>query len=87
MLGLSSSLGHRLALGALILSVGCCTATAQGASPPPAVSVSPVVSRRVTETGDFIGRVMAIDKGDVAACVANCPFGNLLQPSEPDIPQ
>src|SRR5262249_60324329 len=43
-------------------------ATAQGA-PPPAVSVKPVMSRQVTETGDFIGRVVAIDKVDIVARV------------------
>ncbi len=57
-------------LVALIVSSGRDTAAAQGASPPPAVSVSPVASRQVTETGDFIGRVVAIDKVDVVARVA-----------------
>jgi membrane fusion protein (multidrug efflux system) len=44
-------------------------AMAQGV-PPPAVSVMPVVSRQVTETGDFIGRVTAIEKVDIVARVA-----------------
>ncbi|MBV9460841.1 MAG: efflux RND transporter periplasmic adaptor subunit, partial [Bradyrhizobium sp.] len=35
--------------------------------PPPAVSVRPVMSRQVTATGDFVGRVTAIDKVDVVA--------------------
>src|SRR4029077_4898269 len=35
----------------------------------PAVTVSPVVSRQVTETADFVGRVVAIDKVDVVARV------------------
>ena len=39
---------------------------AQGA-PPPAVSVRPVASRQVTATGDFVGRVSAINKVDVVA--------------------
>jgi membrane fusion protein, multidrug efflux system len=43
-------------------------AMAQGA-PPPAVSVKPVVSRQVTETADFVGRVVAIDKVDIVARV------------------
>ncbi len=55
---------------ALIISSGCDTAAAQGASPPPAVSVISVASRQVTETGEFIGRVVAIDKVDVVARVA-----------------
>jgi membrane fusion protein, multidrug efflux system len=55
---------------ALIVSMSCDTAAAQGASPPPAVSVMPAASRQVTETGDFIGRVVAIDKVDVVARVA-----------------
>lgn len=87
MLGFSSSLDRRVVIDALILIVGCGAVIAKAASPPPAVSVRPVVSRQITETDGFIGRVVAIDKVDVAACVANCPFGNLLQPSEPDIPQ
>jgi membrane fusion protein (multidrug efflux system) len=44
-------------------------AMAQGA-PPPAVSVTPVVSRQVTETGGYIGRIVAIDKVDIVARVA-----------------
>src|SRR5580658_8733300 len=58
-------------IGALILGVSCAAAMAQTApSPPPAVTVSPVVNRQVTETGDFVGRVVAIDKVDVVARVA-----------------
>ena len=44
-------------------------AAAEGAVPAPAVTVSPVVSRQVTETADFVGRVVAIDKVDVVARV------------------
>ena len=54
---------------ASILLTGYKAATAQGA-PPPAVTVTPVVSREVTATGDFIGRVVAIDKVDVVARVS-----------------
>src|SRR5262249_40926244 len=64
--------GWRGAVGAASLALSamaCCgTAAAQGA-PPPAVSVMPVASREVTETGDFIGRVTAIDKVDLVARV------------------
>ena len=41
---------------------------AQG-SPPPAVTVKPVISRQVTDTGTFIGRVVAIDKVEIVARV------------------
>lgn len=58
---------NRAALGLYICIVGCGAAAAQGA--PPAVSVSPAVNRQVTETGDFIGRVVAVDKVDIVARV------------------
>src|ERR1700688_907293 len=61
-------LSWRLAVTALSFIAPCGVAIAQGVSPP-AVSVSPAVSRQVTETGDFIGRVVAIDKVDVVARV------------------
>src|ERR1700689_2656317 len=58
----------KTSIGALILSVSCAAAMAQTAPPPPpAVTVSPVVNRQVTETGDFVGRVVAIDKVDIVA--------------------
>jgi len=44
-------------------------ATAQNASPPPSASVTPAVSRQVTATANFVGRVTAIDKVDVVAPV------------------
>jgi membrane fusion protein (multidrug efflux system) len=44
-------------------------AVAQGTVVPPAVSVVEVISREITETGEFIGRVTAIDKVDVVARV------------------
>src|SRR5256885_8250954 len=68
MLGRNSSLGWSLAIGALTIA-HCGAAMAQAAPPPPAVTVAPVVSRQVTETGDFIGRVTAIDKVDIVARV------------------
>jgi membrane fusion protein, multidrug efflux system len=57
------------ALVALAALVCCDAATAQG-TPPPAVSVRPVQSRQITATGDFVGRVTAINKVDVVARVA-----------------
>src|SRR6202050_997037 len=57
-------------VGALILGVSCAAAMAQNAPPPPAVTVSPVVDRQVTETGDCVGRVVAIDKVDAVARAA-----------------
>jgi membrane fusion protein (multidrug efflux system) len=66
----NSSLRWTLAIGAMSFIVSCGAAVAQGAPPPPAVSVAPVVSRQVTATGDFIGRVTAINKVDIVARVA-----------------
>ena len=66
--GRNSVRDRSVAFGALIFLVGCGAAAAQS-GPPPAVSVTAVVSRQVTETGDFIGRVVAIDKVDVVARV------------------
>ena len=68
MFGRNIPIGLSLIIAGLSFIVGCDAAAAQG-SPPPAVSVSPVVSRQVTETGDFIGRVVAINKVDVVARV------------------
>jgi membrane fusion protein, multidrug efflux system len=68
MLGRNSSPGWSLALAALSF-IARCGAAAQGTSPPPAVAVTPVMSRQLTETGDFIGRVTAIDKVDIVARV------------------
>jgi membrane fusion protein (multidrug efflux system) len=56
------------ASAAFLLLAGGGAAIAQGA-PPPAVSVTPVVSREVRETADFIGRVTAINKVDIVARV------------------
>src|SRR6266516_6399494 len=68
MLGRNSSLGLRAAIGALCFMAWCGAATAQGV-PPPAVSVTPAATRQVTETGDLIGRVTAINKVDIVARV------------------
>src|SRR5882724_2639574 len=58
----------KAAIGALSVAASCGVAAAQG-PPPPAVSVTPVVSRQVTETSDYIGRITAIDKVDLVARV------------------
>jgi membrane fusion protein (multidrug efflux system) len=58
----------RTVVGFVVFILGCGGAAAQ-ATPPPAVSVTPVVSRQVTATGDFVGRVVAIDKVDIVARV------------------
>jgi membrane fusion protein (multidrug efflux system) len=65
---------YRGSFSIAVLTLGipalCCgVAAAQSPPPPPAVSVSPVASRQVTETGGYIGRIVAIDKVDVVARV------------------
>ena len=62
--------GGRAGLAALMTIVACEIAAAQGAAPPPAVTVAPVVTREVQESGDFVGRVTAINKVDIVARVA-----------------
>ena len=47
-------LAWKAAIGALGVAASCGVAAAQGAPPPPAVSVTPVVSRQVTETIDYV---------------------------------
>src|SRR5262245_15124683 len=64
-----NSLAWKAAVGALSVAASCSVAAAQGAPPPPAVSVTPVVSRQVTETIDYIGRLTAIDQVDIVARV------------------
>ncbi len=51
------------------LEHSCRAGCRQSAAPPPSVSVTPVVTRKVTETGEFVGRVTAINKVDVVARV------------------
>jgi membrane fusion protein (multidrug efflux system) len=63
-------LSTKAVIGALVVIAGCAAAAAQAPPPPPAVSASPVANRQVTETGDFIGRVVAINRVDVVARVA-----------------
>ncbi|HXQ49755.1 MAG TPA: efflux RND transporter periplasmic adaptor subunit [Stellaceae bacterium] len=62
-------LGRALTLGWMFAIAGHGGAIAQGAAPPPSVSVTPVVSREVTETADFVGRITAVDKVDIVARV------------------
>jgi membrane fusion protein (multidrug efflux system) len=59
------------AIGAMALFlIASGGARAQGAAPPaPTVSATPVVSRPVTETAAFVGRVTAINKVDIVARV------------------
>ena len=56
-------------LGLLMATVFCCGGSLAQSAPPPSVSVRPVVSRQVTETGDFVGRVAAVNKVDIVARV------------------
>ena len=64
-----SALGWKGIVCALIYTASHGVVAAQNMAPPPAVSVTPVVRRQVTETGDYIGRVTAIDKVDIVARV------------------
>jgi membrane fusion protein (multidrug efflux system) len=64
-----TAVGWKGIVSALILTASHCVAAAQNMAPPPAVSVTPVVSRQVTETGTYVGRVTAIDKVDLVARV------------------
>jgi membrane fusion protein, multidrug efflux system len=93
----SNFFAKTIALAGYIFIICSSIAGAQGAPPPPAVSVVPVVSRQVTETGSFVGRVAAIDKVDVVARVSgfiqernftegqHVKTGDLLFRIEPDI--
>ncbi|MGC1539308.1 MAG: efflux RND transporter periplasmic adaptor subunit [Xanthobacteraceae bacterium] len=67
--GRAGFLGNRVAVAILVGSVPCGGAIAQGAPPIPAVTVIPAATHQVTETGDFVGRVVAIDTVDVVARV------------------
>src|ERR1700676_2395000 len=69
MLAPCRSFGRRVATGMVVVSILAGPAVAQTAAPPPSVSVTPVVTRKVTETGEFVGRVTAINKVDVVARV------------------
>src|SRR5215472_15834964 len=64
-----ASVAWKAAICALSITLSCSVAAAQSAPPPPAVSVTPVVSRQVTQTIDYIGRLTAVDKVDIVARV------------------
>src|SRR5262245_45872802 len=64
-----SSLPWKAAICVLSFAMSCGVVAAPTPAPPPAVTLTPVVSRQVTETGDYIGRVTAIDKVDIVARV------------------
>jgi membrane fusion protein (multidrug efflux system) len=66
----NSLFAKRFFFAGCIFLIACQGAAAQGTPPPPAVTVAPVVSREVTATGDFIGRIVAIDKVDVVARIS-----------------
>jgi membrane fusion protein, multidrug efflux system len=68
MLGRRSSLCWIAAVCALTSTISGGVALGQNA-PPPAVSVTPVTSRQITETTDYIGRLTAIDKVDIVTRV------------------
>ena len=55
--------------GPFIVALFCCGGSLAQGAPPPSVSVRPVASKQVTEIGDFIGRVVAINKVDIVARV------------------
>jgi membrane fusion protein, multidrug efflux system len=63
------TLGWKAIVWVVSFTAWCDVVHAQNAPPPPAVSVTPVVSRQITETDDFIGRITAIDKVDIVARV------------------
>jgi membrane fusion protein (multidrug efflux system) len=58
-----------IAIAGLGLLSCCGSAFAQAAPPPPAVSVIPVASREITDTANFVGRIVAINKVDIVARV------------------
>lgn len=66
----ANMLNRAVAVAGLGLLPWCGSVFAQGSPPPPAVSVVTVVSRDVTDTAGYIGRVVAINKVDIVARVA-----------------
>jgi len=65
----NNCLAWRIFFGVLSVTAGCGAAIGQGGPPPPSVSVVAATNRQVTETGDLIGRVTAINKVDIVARV------------------
>src|SRR5262249_57758633 len=68
MRGRSNSISRVILFGLLTLLAFENEVASQGV-PPPAVTVKPVISRQVTDTATFIGRVVPIDKVDIVARV------------------
>src|SRR5262249_50398005 len=68
-ISMSASPVWKAAICALNIAAWSSVAAAQGAPPPPAVSVAPVVSRQVAETIDYVGRLTAVEKVDMVARV------------------
>jgi len=68
MTGHCNSNARKISFAMVALVVFASRVESQGA-PPPAVTVAPVVSRQVTDTATFVGRVVAVDKVDVVARV------------------
>jgi membrane fusion protein, multidrug efflux system len=66
---LASIPGASAIVSGLVLAAACASAAAQQGAPPPAVTVAPVASREVTDTAEFVGRVVAINKVDIVARV------------------
>jgi membrane fusion protein (multidrug efflux system) len=60
----------RAASLATLALLACCGAAAAQGAPPPAVLVTPVMNHQITQTGSFVGRVVAIDKVDIVARVS-----------------
>lgn len=65
-----SVLGKSTAIAALFSVLCAGIAAAQGNAPPPAVTVSPVATKQITETGDYVGRVAAIYRVDIVARIS-----------------
>jgi hypothetical protein len=73
MIARTSSFGWTSTITAFSVISYCGAAMAQGAAPPPAVSVTPAATRQVTETGDLVGRV-ALGRG-LLDCLIEFPVG------------
>ena len=65
-----NNIGWKVVVGAAAFVASCSIAGAQSSPPPPAVSVTPVVSRQIVETGSYIGRITAVDRVEIVARVA-----------------
>jgi membrane fusion protein (multidrug efflux system) len=63
------SLGWKAIVCLVTFAASCGAVAAQNIAPPPAVSVTPVVSHQIIETSDYIGRVTPIEKVEIVARV------------------